>query len=116
MPDEAPRISAQRSRESAIVEGSSASGTAGPCGRLRPIGTGAAASLASAAAAPGPRRAPARRAERRYGARMSPPPGISLRGLTKTFGDVVAVDDLDLDVPAGTITGLLGRSGAGKST
>ncbi|MDH3627960.1 MAG: ATP-binding cassette domain-containing protein [Acidobacteriota bacterium] len=41
---------------------------------------------------------------------------VSLRGLRKTFGDHRAVDDLSFDVPEGTIFGLLGRNGAGKST
>ena len=41
---------------------------------------------------------------------------IELRGLTKRFGDVTAVDDLTLDLPAGTITGFLGPNGAGKTT
>ncbi|AGL18972.1 nodulation ABC transporter NodI [Actinoplanes sp. N902-109] len=38
------------------------------------------------------------------------------RGLTKTFGDVVALDGIDLDVPAGQIHGLVGPNGAGKTT
>src|SRR3712207_3904900 len=41
---------------------------------------------------------------------------ISLRGFVKRFGDVAAVDGLDLDVPFGTCVGLLGPNGAGKST
>jgi lipooligosaccharide transport system ATP-binding protein len=41
---------------------------------------------------------------------------ISLRGVVKRFGDIVAVDGLDLDVPEGTCVGLLGPNGAGKST
>jgi len=41
---------------------------------------------------------------------------IRLSGLCKTFGDRVAVDDLNLHVPAGEIFGLLGHNGAGKST
>ncbi|MHA1653355.1 MAG: ATP-binding cassette domain-containing protein [Candidatus Thorarchaeota archaeon] len=36
--------------------------------------------------------------------------------LTKRFGDIVAVDHIDLDVPEGSIFGLLGPNGAGKST
>ncbi|MCA0295418.1 MAG: ABC transporter ATP-binding protein [Actinobacteria bacterium] len=41
---------------------------------------------------------------------------ISARGLRRTFGDTVAVDTLDLDVPTGAVFGLLGPDGAGKST
>jgi lipooligosaccharide transport system ATP-binding protein len=43
-------------------------------------------------------------------------PAITLRGVRKSFGPIVAVDGLDLDVPAGTCLGLLGPNGAGKST
>jgi lipooligosaccharide transport system ATP-binding protein len=41
---------------------------------------------------------------------------ISLRGLVKRFGEITAVDGLDLEVPTGTCFGLLGPNGAGKST
>ena len=41
---------------------------------------------------------------------------IEARGLTKRFGDLVAVSRLDLDVPRGTIYGFLGPNGSGKST
>lgn len=41
---------------------------------------------------------------------------ISARGLTKRFGDVVAVDSVDLDVPRGGIFAVLGPNGAGKTT
>jgi ABC-2 type transport system ATP-binding protein len=41
---------------------------------------------------------------------------IEVRGLTKTYGDVVAVDDLSFDVEQGLVTGFLGPNGAGKST
>jgi lipooligosaccharide transport system ATP-binding protein len=41
---------------------------------------------------------------------------IRLRGAVKRYGDITAVDHLDLDVPAGTCVGLLGPNGAGKST
>ena len=41
---------------------------------------------------------------------------IEIEGLSKHFGDVVAVDDLDLVVEDGEIFGFLGPNGAGKST
>jgi ABC-2 type transport system ATP-binding protein len=50
------------------------------------------------------------------------PPGagggaaIETHGLTKRFGDLVAVDGLDLRVPYGSIFGFLGPNGAGKTT
>ena len=43
-------------------------------------------------------------------------PAIELTGLTKTFGDLTAVDHLDLTVPRGQMLALLGPNGAGKST
>lgn len=39
-----------------------------------------------------------------------------MRGLAKAFGTTVAVDGVDLDVPAGSFTGLVGPNGAGKTT
>lgn len=42
--------------------------------------------------------------------------GVTLRGVTQRFGSVVALDDVDLQIRAGTITGLLGRNGSGKTT
>jgi ABC-2 type transport system ATP-binding protein len=41
---------------------------------------------------------------------------IEVRGLTKTFGDQRAVDDLSFTAPAGKVTGFLGPNGAGKTT
>ncbi len=41
---------------------------------------------------------------------------IRMRGVTKAFGPIQAVDGLDLDLPTGTCVGLLGPNGAGKST
>ena len=46
----------------------------------------------------------------------APQLAIRLRGVHKRFGEITAVDGLDLDVPEGTCVGLLGPNGAGKST
>src|SRR5919107_2654518 len=42
--------------------------------------------------------------------------GIAAEALGKRFGDLWALRDLDLEVPAGTVLGLLGHNGAGKTT
>ncbi len=47
---------------------------------------------------------------------MSAPPAISVRHLTRRFGDVLAVDRLSFDVAPGAICGVVGPNGAGKST
>ncbi len=52
-------------------------------------------------------------------ATASGPPGgptLLLRALRKVYADVVAVDDLDLQVARGECFGLLGPNGAGKTT
>jgi len=41
---------------------------------------------------------------------------LSLRGITKSFGAVQALRHVDLDIPAGQVTALIGDNGAGKST
>jgi ABC-2 type transport system ATP-binding protein len=43
-------------------------------------------------------------------------PAIQCRGLVKRYGDVTAVDRLDLEVARGEVFGLLGPNGAGKTT
>ncbi len=43
-------------------------------------------------------------------------PAIEARGLTRSFGELKAVDGLDLEIPAGEIFGLVGPDGAGKTT
>ena len=47
---------------------------------------------------------------------MSKPSPIEVRGLRKAYGDLVAVDDVDLTVEAGDVFGYLGPNGAGKTT
>jgi sulfate transport system ATP-binding protein len=42
--------------------------------------------------------------------------GIEIRGINKNFGDFVALEDINLSVPTGQLTALLGPSGGGKST
>jgi len=44
------------------------------------------------------------------------PPAVRMEGITKRFGDVVANDDVDLSVEAGSIHALLGENGSGKTT
>jgi general nucleoside transport system ATP-binding protein len=46
----------------------------------------------------------------------SSPPLLEMRGITKRFGDFVALDSVDFSVRAGEIHALLGENGAGKST
>ena len=41
---------------------------------------------------------------------------LSCRGLTKRYGTTTALDNVDLDLPAGSVIGLLGPNGSGKST
>jgi ABC-2 type transport system ATP-binding protein len=41
---------------------------------------------------------------------------VSVQGLTKRYGELVAVDDLTFSLEAGTVTGFLGPNGAGKTT
>jgi len=43
------------------------------------------------------------------------PPLLSLRGLSKSFGAVQALSGVDLDIPAGQVSALVGDNGAGKS-
>jgi ABC-2 type transport system ATP-binding protein len=45
-----------------------------------------------------------------------PAPAIACRALTKRYGSVVALDGLDLEIPAGSVFGFLGPNGAGKTT
>lgn len=43
-------------------------------------------------------------------------PVIRMRGVRKTYGDLVVLDDLDLEVPRGQKLALIGPGGSGKST
>src|SRR5512146_2947398 len=47
---------------------------------------------------------------------MQQQPLLSLRGVTKTFGGLTAVDTVDLDVSSGQIFSIIGPNGAGKTT
>src|SRR3954471_10425114 len=44
------------------------------------------------------------------------PPVLSIDGVTKTFGDLTALDSVSLDLMPGQIHALLGANGSGKST
>jgi ABC-2 type transport system ATP-binding protein len=50
-------------------------------------------------------------ADRRYDT-----PAVRARGITKSFGEVVALDGVDLDIAEGQVHGLVGPNGAGKTT
>jgi ABC-2 type transport system ATP-binding protein len=47
---------------------------------------------------------------------MSPSAGVLAEGLGKRYGELWALRDVDLHVPSGTVLGLLGHNGAGKTT
>jgi len=47
---------------------------------------------------------------------MDSSPAVRARGIGKAFGEVVALDGVDLDIPAGQVHGLVGPNGAGKTT
>ena len=49
-------------------------------------------------------------------ATLARPAGVWAEGLGKQYGDLWALRDLDLEVPPGTVLGLLGHNGAGKTT
>src|SRR3954447_22102351 len=47
---------------------------------------------------------------------MDAMPAVRARGITKSFGDVIALNGVDLDVAEGRVHGLVGPNGAGKTT
>ena len=47
---------------------------------------------------------------------MSTGPIITARGVTRRFGGLVALDNIDLDVPAGIVHAIIGPNGSGKTT
>lgn len=47
---------------------------------------------------------------------LADPPSVVVDGVTRRFGDFVAVQDVSLTVPSGSILGIIGPSGAGKTT
>src|SRR5262245_61549059 len=51
-----------------------------------------------------------------YTVRTSPGPAVLTEGLGRSFGDTRALSGLDLAVEPGTVLGLLGHNGAGKTT
>lgn len=77
--------------------------------------SGSATGVTAAATATGASRTAGGAAEVR-----SPRGAVSLRGVSKTYaspaGEVAALRDIDLDIPAGSVFGIIGRSGAGKSS
>jgi ABC-type branched-subunit amino acid transport system ATPase component len=52
----------------------------------------------------------------RVGTRVEASPLLEVRGVTRRFGGVVAVSEVDLVIPRGAIIGLIGPNGAGKTT
>src|SRR5258708_12646972 len=48
--------------------------------------------------------------------RLTSEPIIAARGVTRRFGGLVALDDIDLDVPRGIVQAIIGPNGSGKTT
>jgi D-xylose transport system ATP-binding protein len=64
----------------------------------------------------GDTRAPSRPSTSPYAAESTDAPLLRLRGIGKSFGPVRALADINLDIPIGQVTALVGDNGAGKST
>ncbi len=94
--------------------GAAGTATAGAAGTATAGAAGTAAAGAAGAADAGNRRGT--RAGRSLSAARCASGDLRLEGVHKAFGDVVAVDDLDLTIPRSTFFALLGPSGCGKST
>jgi len=62
------------------------------------------------------RRAPAKVAASGNGSRPSSAPRLQVNGVTRRFGGVSALNDVDLDIGANRIVGIIGANGAGKTT
>lgn len=63
-----------------------------------------------------PRVEGAREIDRGVEDKVLPPPVVRLIGVSKHYGDVVAADDVTVEIPSGHFTTLLGPSGCGKTT
>lgn len=61
-------------------------------------------------------KAPADRPKKKKSSKAGRPAAIDLKGLSKSFGAVKAVDDVTFEVPEGSVFGLIGPNGAGKTT
>jgi ABC-type multidrug transport system ATPase subunit len=92
-----------------------------------PLAKAAADKLAAPAQAPAPDSEPAAslssedgavksKGKKKKSSRSGKPAAIDLKGLSKHFGSVKAVDDVTFEVPEGSVFGLIGPNGAGKTT